>query len=99
MAACWRPHASDTIRAVPRTIAPVEIKPDLTFNALSLVGCSGLMGLRSGQQSSGPQGTGGSRFLIETRVFTHPARHRDDVTALFESNRTDAASTISMLAA
>src|SRR5216683_6269063 len=37
MAACWRPHASDTIRAVPRTIAPAEIKPDLTFNALSLV--------------------------------------------------------------
>src|SRR5712691_6692718 len=37
MAACCRPHASDTIRAVPRTIAPAEIKPDLTFNALSLV--------------------------------------------------------------
>src|SRR5260370_41211408 len=37
MAACGRPHASDNSRAVPRTIAPAEIKPDLTFNALSLV--------------------------------------------------------------
>src|SRR2546426_3157274 len=36
MAACWSPHASDTTRTVPRTIAPNEINPDLTFNALSL---------------------------------------------------------------
>src|SRR5216683_1148247 len=46
MAACWRPHASDTIRAVPRTIAPAEIKPDLTFNALSLVDGSERIGRR-----------------------------------------------------
>src|SRR2546428_13040287 len=36
MAAGWSPHASDTTRTVPRTIAPNEINPDLTFNALSL---------------------------------------------------------------
>ncbi len=33
------------------------------------------------------------------RVFTHPARHRDEVTASFEWNRIDAASTISIVAA
>jgi hypothetical protein len=33
------------------------------------------------------------------RVFTHPPHHKDDVTALFEWNRTDAASTISIVAA
>src|SRR5437660_5403948 len=32
IAACCRPHASETIRTVPRTIAPAEIKPDLRFN-------------------------------------------------------------------
>src|SRR5216683_1297811 len=37
IAACCRPHPSDAIRAMPKTIAPAEIKPDLTFNALSLV--------------------------------------------------------------
>jgi len=33
------------------------------------------------------------------RVFTHPARHQDKVTTLFDWNRVDAASTISMVAA
>lgn len=33
------------------------------------------------------------------RAFTHPARHSDDVTAQFEWNRLDAASTISLVAA
>jgi hypothetical protein len=33
------------------------------------------------------------------RVFTHPARHQDQVTALFDWNRIDATSTISMVAA
>lgn len=33
------------------------------------------------------------------RVFTHPARHRDEVTVAFEWNRIDAASTISLVAA
>ena len=38
MAACCKPHARDTMRTVPRTIAPAEINPDLTFNGLSLEG-------------------------------------------------------------
>jgi hypothetical protein len=33
------------------------------------------------------------------RIFTHPPHHKDDVTAMFEWNRKDAASTISMVAA
>src|SRR5207245_10754810 len=33
IAACCRPHASETIRTLPTTIATAEIKPDLKFNA------------------------------------------------------------------